>query len=62
MNVNREYKASVFSWLFGNPETLRELYGAHASEVLNMLLTEWNWDDALAVKEESEQRTVNSEQ
>ena len=22
----------------------------HGSEVLNMLLTEWNWDDALAVR------------
>jgi hypothetical protein len=28
MAVNREYKDSVFSWLFSNPDTLRELYGA----------------------------------
>ncbi|MDR1446977.1 MAG: Rpn family recombination-promoting nuclease/putative transposase [Treponema sp.] len=28
MDENREYKASVFSLLFGEPETLRELYGA----------------------------------
>jgi hypothetical protein len=30
MGVNREYKNSVFSWLFSEPETLRELYGALA--------------------------------
>jgi predicted transposase YdaD len=28
MGVNREYKDSVFSLLFGDPETLRELYSA----------------------------------
>ncbi|MDR0553807.1 MAG: Rpn family recombination-promoting nuclease/putative transposase, partial [Treponema sp.] len=28
MSVNREYKNSVFSYLFGQPDTLRELYGA----------------------------------
>jgi hypothetical protein len=28
MNANKLYKASVFSLLFGNAETLRELYGA----------------------------------
>lgn len=28
MSVNRKYKDSVFSWLFSNPDTLRELYGA----------------------------------
>ncbi|MDR0719996.1 MAG: Rpn family recombination-promoting nuclease/putative transposase, partial [Treponema sp.] len=28
MSVNREYKASVFSILFGEENTLRELYGA----------------------------------
>ncbi|MDR0583981.1 MAG: hypothetical protein LBG57_06505 [Treponema sp.] len=28
MAVNRSYKDSVFSLLFNNPETLRELYGA----------------------------------
>jgi len=28
MNINAGYKNSVFSLLFGNPDTLRELYGA----------------------------------
>ncbi|MDR2662080.1 MAG: Rpn family recombination-promoting nuclease/putative transposase, partial [Treponema sp.] len=28
MGANREYKDSVFSWLFSEPDTLRELYGA----------------------------------
>jgi hypothetical protein len=28
MAANREYKDSVFSWLFSDPDTLRELYGA----------------------------------
>jgi hypothetical protein len=28
MNINREYKASVFSLLFSDPDVLRELYGA----------------------------------
>jgi hypothetical protein len=28
MNANTRYKASVFSLLFGNAETVRELYGA----------------------------------
>jgi hypothetical protein len=28
MGANREYKNSVFSWLFSDPDTLRELYGA----------------------------------
>jgi hypothetical protein len=28
MAANREYKDSVFSFLFSDPETLRELYGA----------------------------------
>ena len=28
MNTNAKYKNSVFSLLFGNPDTLRELYGA----------------------------------
>ena len=27
-NVNRKHKSSVFSTLFGNPETIRELYSA----------------------------------
>jgi hypothetical protein len=30
MTANREYKDSVFSWLFSNPDALRELYGALA--------------------------------
>jgi hypothetical protein len=28
MSANREYKNSVFSFLFSDPDTLRELYGA----------------------------------
>jgi hypothetical protein len=28
MTAKREFKDSVFSWLFSNPDTLRELYGA----------------------------------
>jgi predicted transposase YdaD len=24
--------------------------GTHGTEVMNMLMTEWNWDDALAVR------------
>jgi flagellar biosynthesis/type III secretory pathway protein FliH len=31
---------------------LKDFLQIHASEVTNMLLTEWNWDDALAVREE----------
>jgi hypothetical protein len=31
---------------------LREFLESHGTEVINMLLTEWNWDDALAVREE----------
>ncbi|MDR3122957.1 MAG: Rpn family recombination-promoting nuclease/putative transposase [Treponema sp.] len=34
MTVNREYKDSVFSWLFGNPDTLRELYSALSGAAL----------------------------
>ena len=33
-------------------DILREFLELHASEVLNMLYTEWNWDDALAVRYE----------
>ncbi|GHU83679.1 hypothetical protein FACS189468_9000 [Spirochaetia bacterium] len=29
---------------------LKEILRAHASEVINMLMTEWNWDTALAVR------------
>jgi hypothetical protein len=28
MSANRQYKDSVFSFLFSDPDTLRELYGA----------------------------------
>jgi predicted transposase YdaD len=31
---------------------LKEILDANASEVFNMLITEWNWDDALAVNRE----------
>ncbi|MDR2701752.1 MAG: hypothetical protein LBB72_04910, partial [Spirochaetaceae bacterium] len=57
----REYKAE-----HGNLETamkrairycceqdiLKEFFEQNASEVVNMLMTEWNWDDALAVRYE----------
>jgi len=33
-------------------DILKEFVEQHASEVLNMLMTEWNWDDALAVARE----------
>jgi predicted transposase/invertase (TIGR01784 family) len=33
-------------------DILREFLELHATEVLNMLMTEWNWDDALAVARE----------
>jgi predicted transposase/invertase (TIGR01784 family) len=29
---------------------LQEFLELHSSEVFNMLFTEWNWDDALAVR------------
>jgi hypothetical protein len=31
---------------------LKDFLATHASEVINMLLTEWNWDDALAIQRE----------
>jgi predicted transposase/invertase (TIGR01784 family) len=33
-------------------DILKEFLKTHASEVLSMLMTEWNWDDALAVRYE----------
>jgi predicted transposase/invertase (TIGR01784 family) len=33
-------------------DILKEFLELHATEVLNMLYTEWNWDDALAVARE----------
>ena len=39
-------KAVVFC---RNNDILKELLEEHASEVLNMLTTEWNWDDAKQV-------------
>jgi integrase len=35
MGVNRQHKNSVFSLLFGNPDALRELYGAIAGVTLD---------------------------
>ena len=35
-----------------NHDILKEFLKTHSSEVLNMLLTEWNWDDAIAVNRE----------
>jgi predicted transposase/invertase (TIGR01784 family) len=34
---------------------LKEFLELHSSEVENMLFTEWNWDDALAVRFEEGQ-------
>ena len=40
-----------------NHDILKEYLEKHSSEVLNMLMTEWNWDDAKQVwYEEGEQR------
>ena len=33
-------------------DILKEFLKTHAAEVLSMLMTEWNWDDALAVRYE----------
>ena len=33
-------------------DILKEFLEQNSSEVMNMLLTEWNWDDALAVSRE----------
>ncbi|MDR3160626.1 MAG: hypothetical protein LBU28_03325, partial [Spirochaetaceae bacterium] len=33
-------------------DILKGFLETHSREVMNMLLTEWNWDDALAVREE----------
>ena len=44
-------------------DILKELLEKEASEVLNMLMTEWNWDDALAVRYEEgreEEREKNA--
>ena len=35
-----------------NHDILKELLDINASEVVNMLMTEWNWDDALDVRYE----------
>jgi hypothetical protein len=38
-------------------EILKKFLEEHGSEVMNMLITEWNWDDALAVRfEDGEKR------
>ncbi|MDR2746592.1 MAG: Rpn family recombination-promoting nuclease/putative transposase [Treponema sp.] len=33
-------------------DILKDFLESHSKEVMNMLLTEWNWDDALAVSKE----------
>jgi len=33
-------------------DILRQFLEQHASKVVNMLMTEWNWDDALEVRYE----------
>jgi predicted transposase/invertase (TIGR01784 family) len=57
----REYEGAGFAlsnaleqavnWCI-NQGFLRDFLKTHSSEVVNMLLTEWNWDDALAVRYE----------
>jgi hypothetical protein len=37
------------SWCTGH-DILRQFLEHHATEVINMLMTEWNWDDAFAVQ------------
>ena len=49
MNINKKFKDSVFTKLFTDEQKLIELYN---NEVLNMLYTEFNFDDALAVSRE----------
>ena len=41
-------------------DILKEFLEIHASEVLNMLITEWNWDDAKEVWQEEarEEKTM----
>jgi len=52
MGANTRYKDSVFSVLFSEK---------NATEVINMLMTEWNWDDALAVRFEEGQEDKQEE-
>jgi hypothetical protein len=42
-------------------DILKELLVENASEVMNMLMTEWNWDDALAVRFEEGREERNEE-
>jgi len=39
-------------------DILKEFLELHAAEVLSMLMTEWNWDDALAVRFEEGQEVA----
>jgi hypothetical protein len=55
----REYEGSGYElegavkaavrWCTG-PDILRYFFESHGTEVVNMLMTEWNWDDAFAVQ------------
>jgi len=47
---DREGAIKKAAYYCRNRGILKEFLEKNASEVLNMLLTEWNWDDALAVR------------
>jgi hypothetical protein len=61
MGINSRYKESLKDREAGikaavkycvEQNILADFLQENASEVMNMLLTEWNWDDALAVRYE----------
>jgi predicted transposase YdaD len=41
----------AISWCMAN-DVLKGFFETNATEVINMLMTEWNWDDAFAVQRE----------
>ena len=67
--VNRNFRASVFTHLFAEPEKERGLYNAFstvalppdASEVINMLAQEWDWDKAFEINARDTERRVNEQ-
>jgi predicted transposase/invertase (TIGR01784 family) len=47
------YIGKIYEKITGAKDLYREQrIPLHLREVMNMLLTEWNWDDALAVREQ----------
>ena len=40
---------------------LKDFLEIHATEMVNMLLTEWNWDDALMISEEEGRKEAAAE-